>query len=109
MKNSFLTAVPHELRTPLSSILGCAVSLGQRQGLGLSDEDVDDLTGRLESNARKLTRLVSDLLDLDRLAQGVIEPRPVATDVADLARVVVAETRAAERGHVHIAAAPTMV
>src|SRR5438045_690965 len=56
VKNSFLTAVSHELRTPLSSILGCAVSLGQRQGLGLSDEDVDDLTGRLESNARKLTR-----------------------------------------------------
>ncbi|TMK94438.1 MAG: hypothetical protein E6G37_03380 [Actinobacteria bacterium] len=109
VKNSFLTAVSHELRTPLSSILGCAVSLGQRQGLGLSDEDVDDLTGRLESNARKLTRLVSDLLDLDRLAQGVIEPRRVATDVADLVRMVVAETRVAERRNVHIDAEPTLI
>jgi signal transduction histidine kinase len=109
VKNSFLTAVSHELRTPLSSILGCAVSLEQRQELGLSDEDVDDLTGRLESNARKLSRLVSDLLDLDRLAQGVVEPRRVATDVAELVRMVVAETRVAEQRNVHIDAEPTLI
>src|SRR5262249_24900660 len=47
MKNSFLTAVSHELRTPLAAILGCAVSLGQRRELRLSDDDVDDLTTRL--------------------------------------------------------------
>jgi signal transduction histidine kinase len=102
MKNSFLTAVSHELRTPLSAILGCAVSLHQRSELGLTDADVDDLTGRLESNARKLSRLVSDLLDLDRLAQGVIEPRRVPTDASELVRTVVEETRVAEQRVVHV-------
>src|SRR5436309_16028210 len=38
-KDSFLTAVPHEFRTPLSSILGCAVCAGDRQRLGLPDAD----------------------------------------------------------------------
>jgi signal transduction histidine kinase len=68
----------------------------------LTDADVDDLTGRLESNARKLSRLVSDLLDLDRLAQGVIEPRRVPTDASELVRTVVEETRVAEQRVVHV-------
>lgn len=109
MKNSFLTAVSHELRTPLSAILGCAVSLGQRRELGLSDDDVDDLTGRLEANARKLSRLVSDLLDLDRLAQGVVEPRRDPTDVGELVRTIVEETRVAEQRTVHIDAPPMLI
>jgi signal transduction histidine kinase len=109
MKNSFLTAVSHELRTPLSAILGCAVSLGQRRELGLSDEDVDDLTARLEANARKLSRLVSDLLDLDRLAQGVVEPRRDPTDVGELVRTIVEETRVAEQRTVHIDAPPMLI
>jgi signal transduction histidine kinase len=109
MKNSFLTAVSHELRTPLSSILGCAVSLGQRRELGLSEEDVDDLTGRLEANARKLNRLVSDLLDLDRLAQGVMEPRRDPTDIGELIRTIVEDTRVAEQRNVHVDVSPLMI
>jgi signal transduction histidine kinase len=109
VKNTFLTAVSHELRTPLSAILGCAVSLGQRTELGLSDEDVDDLTARLEANARKLSRLVSDLLDLDRLAQGVIEPRRVLTDVSELIRTVVQDTHVAEQRDVHIDSPPFLI
>jgi signal transduction histidine kinase len=109
MKNQFLTAVSHELRTPLAAILGCAVSLGQRHELHLADEDVDDLTGRLEANARKLSRLVSDLLDLDRLAQGVIEPRRDPTDVGELVRTIVEETRVAEQRTVHVDAPPMLI
>ncbi|HTG46133.1 MAG TPA: HAMP domain-containing sensor histidine kinase [Actinomycetota bacterium] len=109
LKTQFLTAVSHELRTPLSAVLGCAISLRTADDLGLSREDVRDLTERLEANARKLNRLVSDLLDLDRLAQGIIEPRRAPTDVAELVRQAIAETGVAETRTVHVDAAPLVV
>jgi len=109
MKNSFLTAVSHELRTPLSAVLGCAVSLRQAEEMGLSDEDVRDLTARLEANARKLSRLLSDLLDLDRLAQGILEPRRAPTDLAELVRHVIEDSGVAEHRTVHVDAEPIVI
>jgi signal transduction histidine kinase len=88
MKNTFLAAVSHELRTPLSAILGMALTL-EREDLELPPDDVQDLLGRLASNARKLDRLLSDLLDLDRLIRGIVEPRRRPTDIAALVRQVV--------------------
>jgi PAS domain S-box-containing protein len=88
MKNTFLAAVSHELRTPLSAILGVALTL-ERDDLELPPEDSRDLLRRLAANARKLDRLLSDLLDLDRLIRGIVEPRRRPTDVASLVRQVV--------------------
>jgi PAS domain S-box-containing protein len=88
MKNTFLAAVSHELRTPLSAILGMALTL-EREDLELPPADVRDLLRRLASNARKLDRLLSDLLDLDRLIRGIVEPRRRPTDIGALVRQVV--------------------
>ncbi|HEY1335625.1 MAG TPA: ATP-binding protein, partial [Myxococcaceae bacterium] len=88
MKNTFLAAVSHELRTPLSAILGMALTL-EREDLELPPEDTKDLLRRLAANARKLDRLLSDLLDLDRLIRGIVEPRRRATDLAALVRQVI--------------------
>jgi PAS domain S-box-containing protein len=88
MKNTFLTAVSHELRTPLTSILGMALTL-ERQAGSLRAEDVQDLLARLASNARKLDTLLSDLLDLDRLRRGMMEPKRRPTDVGRLTRLAV--------------------
>jgi len=90
MKNTFLEAVSHDLRTPLTSILGSAVTLEQA-GLELPREDAVDLLQRIASNARKLERLLSDLLDLDRLQRGIITPQRRRTDVGALVRDAVAE------------------
>src|SRR4029077_17312854 len=109
LKNSFLTAVSHELRTPLSAVLGISVSLKQADEMGLSHAEILDLTERLEENARKLSRLLSDLLDLDRLAQGIIEPRRAPTDVAELVRHAVADTGVTESRIVHVDADPLVV
>jgi PAS domain S-box-containing protein len=84
MKNTFLAAVSHELRSPLTSILGLSLTL-ERTG-GLSEEDRQDLVGRLSANAQKLDRLLRDLLDLDRLNRGIVEPQRRACDVGALAR-----------------------
>jgi signal transduction histidine kinase len=85
MKNTFLSAVSHELRTPLTIILGSALTL-ERDDADLSHEDAQDLVRRLAANARKLERLLSDLLDLDRLSRGIVEPKRRQTDVGELVR-----------------------
>jgi PAS domain S-box-containing protein len=90
MKNAFMAAVSHELRTPLSSILGFAMTL-DREELTLEPEETREILRRLAKNARKLDRLLSDLLDLDRLNRGIVEPRRRPTDVGALVRRAVDE------------------
>jgi PAS domain S-box-containing protein len=90
MKNTFLEAVSHDLRTPLTSILGSAVTLEQ-SGMDIAREDAIDLLRRIASNARKLERLLGDLLDLDRLQRGIITPQRRRIDVGALVRGAVRE------------------
>ena len=90
MKNTFLEAVSHDLRTPLTSILGSAVTLEQ-SGMDIPREDAVDLLRRIASNARKLERLLGDLLDLDRLQRGIITPQRRLIDVGALVRGAVRE------------------
>ena len=88
MKNTFLQAVSHDLRTPLAAILGLAVTL-ERDDLTLDDRDIRDLAGRIATNSRKLDRMVADLLDLDRLSRGIIEPKLQQADVGAIVRAMV--------------------
>ncbi|MBI3648049.1 MAG: GAF domain-containing protein [Actinobacteria bacterium] len=91
MKNTFLEAVSHDLRTPLTTILGSALTLEQTQ-LDLPKDDALDLVQRIAANARKLERLLSDLLDLDRLQRGIITPQRRPTDIEALVRRGVEES-----------------
>lgn len=87
IKNAFLHAVSHELRTPATVLLGHAQTL-RHQRARLRADEVEDLVGGIAANARKLERLLTELLDLDRLSRGIIEPKRRATDVAEIARRV---------------------
>lgn len=88
MKSAFLSAVSHELRTPLTVVMGAAATL-KTHGEALSDEQHTQFIDRLDQQARKLNRLLGDLLDLDRLARGLVSPRRRTVDLVDLARRVV--------------------
>jgi PAS domain S-box-containing protein len=90
MKNTFLEAVSHDLRTPLTSILGSALTL-ERSNLDLPREDALDMVARIASNARKLERLLSDLLDLDRLQRGIVAPNRRPTDLVDFVTRAIGE------------------
>jgi PAS domain S-box-containing protein len=94
MKNTFLAAVSHELRSPLTSILGLSLTLEQQR---LSVADRRDLTRRVAQNARKLDRLLKDLLDIDRLSRGNVTPQLRLTDVGALARGTVESLELGER------------
>ncbi len=91
MKNTFLQAVSHDLRTPLAAILGLAVTL-ERQDIELHPDDAKDLARRIAANARKLDRLVNDLLDLDRLGRGIVEPKLAETDVGALVNRLIGDS-----------------
>ncbi len=91
MKNTFLQAVSHDLRTPLAGILGLAVTLA-REDLHLDRDDMRDLAHRIAQNARRLDRLVTDLLDLDRLTRGIVEPLFRPTDLGALVWQLVADS-----------------
>lgn len=90
MKNAFLSAVSHELRTPLTGVVGFARTL-RVHGESFTPSERADVTERLMSNADKLERLLTDLLDLDRLSRGIIQPKRRPIDLAALVRGVVRE------------------
>jgi PAS domain S-box-containing protein len=90
MKSTFLQAVSHDLRTPLASVLGIAITL-QRRRLELDSDDAVDLLQRLSKSARKMDRLLNDLLDLDRLAQPTVSPERQSVDLGELVTRVVGE------------------
>jgi PAS domain S-box-containing protein len=95
MKNTFLAAVSHELRSPLTSILGLSLTL--ERTTDLSSEDRQDLQSRLSANAQKLDRLLKDLLDIDRLNRGIVAPQLRRCDVGTLVAGTLASLDGIER------------
>jgi PAS domain S-box-containing protein len=95
MKNTFLQAVSHDLRTPLAAILGLAITL-ERDEVELGQQEVRELAGRIATNSRKLDRMVSDLLDLDRLSRGIVEPKLQPADVGAIVRDLAQQLDVAE-------------
>jgi PAS domain S-box-containing protein len=83
LRNSILATVSHELRTPLTAILGIAVTLEERD-VSLEAARRQELLGHLTEQAKRLNRLLSDLLDLDRIRHGSLVPKYSETDVAEL-------------------------
>lgn len=69
-RDEFLNALSHELRTPLNAILGWSRLL--REG-GSDPERLARGVAVLERNGRVLAQVVSDLLDMSRLARGAIQ------------------------------------
>jgi signal transduction histidine kinase len=107
MKDTFLHAVSHDLRTPLSAILGLATTLG-RKDLELEVPERFELADRIAANARKLDALLRDLLDLERLDRGLIGPKRSPTDVGALVRGVLKEVDVGDRP-MHVKAEPVII
>ncbi|MBK8014618.1 MAG: sensor histidine kinase KdpD [Deltaproteobacteria bacterium] len=73
MRSSLLSAVSHDLRTPLASITGAATSL--RDDANLGPETRRELVDAIVDQAERLERLVANLLDMTRLESGGISLR----------------------------------
>ena len=66
-KDNFLATLSHELRTPMTSILGWVQFL--RTG-GYSQDELEEALETIESSARLQARLIDDMLDVSRIVLG---------------------------------------
>ena len=99
LKDEFVSLVSHDLRTPLTSVIGYT-ELALEKG-GELDEDRRKYLQIVSRNADRLLKLVDDLLFIARLQSGhSLELHPAPLDVATLARqaVVEAQPRAHDKG-----------
>jgi signal transduction histidine kinase len=109
VKDTLLHAVSHDLKGPLAGILGAMQTLRRTEELELTPEEVESLHLMIEQSARKMNRLVDDMLDLERLDRGQITPERDPTDVGELARRVAQEVPGMDTHPVRVDADPVLV
>jgi two-component system sensor histidine kinase KdpD len=88
VKTALLRAVSHDLRSPLTAISAASEALGSPS---LSAPERVEMAMVIEQEARRLSRLVDNLLDLSRLQAGAAEPRRHWTSVEELLRAALSE------------------
>ncbi len=81
VRTALLTAVGHDLRTPLAAAKA-AISGLRGHDITLTDDEQAELLATADESLDKLTRLVENLLDMSRLQAGALSvfPRPVGLD-----------------------------
>jgi signal transduction histidine kinase len=95
LKEDFVSAAAHDLKTPLTTLLGQAQILELRFGRDPALAQHQPAVARIAREARRLSALVEDLLDASRIEEGKLEVRREPIDVAAVVRHV------AERARVH--------
>ncbi|BAU57950.2 diguanylate cyclase/phosphodiesterase with PAS/PAC sensor [Halorhodospira halochloris] len=96
-KDTFLSAVSHDLRTPLNALMGFLELLDDPQ---ISPEQRSEYMEQCRQGAQRLLGLIETLLDLARLEAGRLELRPRATELPALIdnQVAMLRSRACEKG-----------
>jgi two-component system sensor histidine kinase KdpD len=83
LRAALLNSISHDLRTPLSTVMGSATTLID-YGATLKPEVASDLLVSIREEAERLNRYVGDLLDMTRLEGGALRTRAEWTDVRDV-------------------------
>ena len=83
LRATLLSSVSHDLRTPLSSIIGASSSL-REYSQQLSADDQQMLLQTIEDEAHRLDRHIQNLLDMTRLSQGKLNLQREWMDMDDL-------------------------
>jgi PAS domain S-box-containing protein len=94
MRSAFMSTAAHELRTPISSILGYSELLMRRlKGVVKPSEDtIQEMAGVIERQSKNMAELVNDLLDLARLENQMAKGLHLhETSLATYLRPVVAQ------------------
>jgi PAS domain S-box-containing protein len=98
LKDEFVSTVSHELRTPLTSISG---SLGLISGgvVGDVSPDVRELVEIARANSNRLTLLVNDLLDIEKMISGKLDVSCHRWDLRDIVRQSLVQIRGYAEQH----------
>ena len=94
LRAALLSSISHDLRTPLASIVGSVTGL-RTLGDRMSPSDRSELLATIEEEAGRLSRFVSNLLDMTRLEAGAIDIRRDWVDVGDVIASAVERARKA--------------
>ncbi len=98
LKDVFLSTASHELKTPLTSVIGYAELLGDNDAR-LSPGQRAEFLGRLRGEADRLMGLIEDILDLTRIESGKMALRCVAMSPNEIARAALETCRAQAARH----------
>ena len=91
-KSEFTSFVSHELRVPMTVIIGYASFL-EAGAVGPVNETQAEFLGIITSNARRMAVLVSDLADISRIESGHLSLEFAALSIAEIVEEVVQSTR----------------
>ena len=89
LQSDFLSVVGHEFRTALTGILGFSDLLREGE---LEGTEVQTFAGDIHTDATRLTRLINDLLDLERMKSGQMALNSERVEINALLREVVRHT-----------------
>jgi signal transduction histidine kinase/CHASE3 domain sensor protein len=92
VKSDFVSSVSHELRSPLTSILGYVEMLRDRDAGPVTGEQ-DHMLGVVERNTDRLLALIEDLLTLSRIESGAFKVTLLPVDVSSLLDSVIQTIR----------------
>jgi two-component system sensor histidine kinase KdpD len=92
LRTTLLSSLSHDLRTPLASITGAVTGLRQL-GDKMPVRDRQDLLASIEEEAGRLSRFVSNLLEMSRIESGALAPRRDFVDVGDAVRGALERSR----------------
>jgi two-component system sensor histidine kinase KdpD len=81
LRSALLTSISHDLRTPLSAVLGAA---GALRDLSLDDDAKADLVGTIIDESERLNRFIANLLDMTKLEAGAVAPNLTPHDVGEI-------------------------
>jgi two-component system, OmpR family, sensor histidine kinase KdpD len=87
LRAALLSSVSHDLRTPLSAIMTAATSL-QHVDAQWDDEERQSQAQLIEHEAKRLNRLVENLLDMSRIEGGALRPNKMLYPLDELIRDV---------------------
>lgn len=83
LRSALLTSISHDLKTPLSSVLGSASTLRDLSGR-LTDAEKGDLLATIIDESERLNRFIANLLDMTKLESGAIVPNSAPHDLGEV-------------------------
>ncbi len=91
-REALLSSVSHDLHTPLATIMSAVRSL-RRPDDKVTAEGREDLLQSIEEEGSRLSRFVSNLLDMTRLESGALKPKGDRLDVSEVVQAAVERAR----------------